>query len=1172
MTDRPPLYPVDAWRIRELSFEPGFTARNETIFSLANGHLGLRGNFEEEPGNAVHGTYVNGFFEEAPITYGEIAFGYSKNHQVLLNLADGQRIQLHVGDEPLDLATGTVEAYERALDLRTGVVTRSIRWRAPGGTVVDVLARRLVSLTRPCVAAIDYAVAVVEGAAPLRIVSAINARVRNQEASEDPRVGAHLPNGALRTMHMEASGSWGAVVQRTHGTRLAVVAAADHDLGGDEPARAMSRTSSVGGEDGVAFTVDAAVATGMRIALTKYLAYCTSLDHPEETLVARAREGIEDARARGFDGLVDEQRAELDRFWAASDVEIDGDGALQQGVRFNLFSIFQSAGRDGRTSLAAKGLSGEGYEGHYFWDTEIFALPFFVYTQPAIARALLRYRCGILDRARSRAAEMSQRGALFPWRTIGGDETSAYFPAGTAQYHINADIAHGIAKYMAVTADRTLLRDGGAEVVFETARLWADLGDYIPAWDGAFCINEVTGPDEYTALVNNNCYTNVMARDHLRYAVTLAAEMADEEPEEYRRIAERIGLDDSEVAEWRRASELMRIPRDDQLGIHTQDDSFLARARWDFAATPASMYPLLLHYHPLVIYRHQVLKQPDVVLAQVLLGSQFTMAEKKRNFDYYDPLTTGDSSLSPCIQSVAAAELGYGQQAYEYFMRTARMDLDDVNGNVSHGVHVAAMAGSWVSLVYGFGGLRDDGGRISFSPRLPAQWSRLRFRLMVRDAILQVTVTGQAATYELLAGTALEIDHFGRPVRVDATQAATIELAPRPGGGHLRPRRRDHRHGRAPLPGLAAPRRRGRAAVRPRAQRAPQGREPDGESRDHPRQRRADRQPGRPRPPGRSQECLLPGAHRGDHARRSPARDRRPARRAARPRREDRHRLDEPQRLGRGPPAWDRAPGRPDRRPGTAGQGQAGPRDLPQRRRAAGGALRGLRRHRGRAGRHRCDQVGAHAGRGRRARPARGRLDRDRHAKPDPGSAQGALPRVRQGSGRVGSLGDGAPGARRRAVRSRPRAFLSEVRLALRMSSRVVPRPVGWSSEARIRTSRTRQSCPGCGKRSQERIGVARRGLATRRRRVDSAYRCGQHHMINQGPATAPRAGEQGPAPGWQAGRRPRRLCVQESGGNVRPAGRSAGNLRRFGRRSTATTATATDPGHGVRRGSRGRR
>jgi beta-phosphoglucomutase len=778
MTDRRPLYPIDAWRIRELAFDPAFAARNETIFSLGNGHLGLRGNLDEEPGNCAHGTYVNGFYEEAPISYGEAAYGFPRNHQVLLNVADGKRIQLFVGDDPLDLASGTVEAYERSLDLRTGLLLRSVRWRSPGGPAVEVVSRRLVSFTRPAVAAIQFTVTAIDRSVPLRIVSAINARIRNQEGADDPRVGAHLPEGSLQTLHREASGTWGAVVQRTRTTRLALAAAMDHEIEMAGNGRRAARTTSVAGEDAVALTVLVEPEAGAPVTLTKYLAYCTSLDHPEEALVHEAREAIAAARSGGFDGLVEEQRAVLERFWSVSDVELDGDGALQQGVRYNLFSLFQAAGRDGRTSLAAKGLTGEGYEGHYFWDTEVFALPFFVYTQPEIARALLRFRCGILDQARARATEMSQRGALFPWRTIGGEEASAYFPAGTAQYHINADIALAIARYVAATGDRRFLLEGGAEVVFETARLWADLGDYVPAQGGAFCINEVTGPDEYTALVNNNCFTNLMAQAHLRYAAALSDELRNEAGAAYKQLARRIALGEAEVAEWRRAADLMRIPRDRELGIHAQDDEFLARAPWDFAGTPRSKYPLLLHFHPLVIYRHQVLKQPDVVLAQVLLGSQFTMAEKRRNFDYYDPLTTGDSSLSPCIQSVAAAELGYAALAYAYFMRTARMDLDDVNGNVSHGVHAAAMAGSWVSLVHGFGGFRDDAGRISFAPRLPATWTRLRFRMCLRGTLLQVTLTGRAATYELLEGGELDLEHFGRQVRVTAGTPATVGLDP----------------------------------------------------------------------------------------------------------------------------------------------------------------------------------------------------------------------------------------------------------------------------------------------------------------------------------------------------------------------------------------------------------
>ena len=780
MTGRRPIYPIDAWLIRETAFDPRMAARNETIFALGNGHLGMRGNLEEEAGNRVHGTYVNGFFEETPIAYGEGAHGYPKNHQILLNVADGKRIQLYVDSQPFDLSTGTTEAYERSLDLRQGVLTRIVRWRSPGGALVELTVRRLVSLTRRPIAAIHYEVALLEGEVPLRIVSSIDGDVRNQPRTDDPRIGTHLPDRALFTIRSEVADGWGAILQKTATTGFTLAAAMDHDIDAASSCAAPTRIEAVTSTDRVSLIVDVDAGSGSRVALTKYLAYCPSLDAPDTDLIQRARAAIADARALGFAGLVAEQRAALARFWAISDVEIDGDAAIQQGVRFNLFSLLQAADDGGRTSLAAKGLTGEGYEGHYFWDTEIFALPFFIYTQPQIARALLRYRCGILDAARARAAEMSQRGALYPWRTIGGEEASAYFPAGTAQYHINADIAHAVAQYVSATGDRSLLREGAAEMVFETARLWADLGDYVPSQGGQFCINEVTGPDEYTALVNNNCYTNLMARAHLRYAANLASELAAETPQEYRRLAARIDLTEAEIAAWRKAADLMRVPRDESLGIHAQDDCFLTRAVWDFANTPRSKYPLLLHYHPLVIYRHQVLKQPDVVLAQVLLPRDFSMAEKKRNFDYYDPLTTGDSSLSPCIQSVAAAELGYETKAYRYFLETARMDLDDVNGNVADGVHLAAMAGSWVSLVYGFAGFRDDGGRLSFAPRLPTAWRRLAFRLLVRGSLLAVSLSGRQATYHLLDGDPLEVLHFGHPLRVGPDAPVTAGLVPEP--------------------------------------------------------------------------------------------------------------------------------------------------------------------------------------------------------------------------------------------------------------------------------------------------------------------------------------------------------------------------------------------------------
>jgi alpha,alpha-trehalose phosphorylase len=768
---------IDVWQIRETAFDPAQLARDEAILALGNGNIGFRGNFEDGGYSIADGTYINGFFEEEAIVYPEPAYGYARTRQVMLNVADTKPIRLFVGDERFDLRTGLIEQYERCLDLRQGILSRTIRWRSPNGRLADIHIRRLVCLARRAVAAIDYEVTLRDSDAPVRFESLIDGTTGNQKTGDDPRIGTRLGPQSLVAVHEKAAGSSGVLVQRARNSGNTVAAAADHAWTAGEMRTDLEREPQTGGAR-IRFTLSANAVAGQPVTLTKYIAYRTSIESPDDDLADAAQQDSAVAKAEGFEALLAEQGRELDRYWEIADVRIDGDDALQQGIRFNLFSLLQAAGRDGRTSIAAKGLSGEGYEGHYFWDAETYALPYFIYTHPDIARQLLRFRCRTLDKARSRARELGHRGALFPWRTIAGEETSPYFPAGTAQYHIDADITFALAKYVAATGDHGLLVEGGAELVFETARFWRDLGCYVAEQGGEFCINEVTGPDEYTALVNNNFYTNLLAQWNLEYACSVARDLASTAPDEYRRISTAISLSRAEVDEWARAAARMRLPFHRGLGIHAQDDLFLTRAVWDFAGTPPENYPLLLHYHPLNVYRFQVLKQPDVVLAQVLLPDRFSMAEKKRNFDYYDPLTTGDSSLAPCIQSVAAAELGYTEQAYAYFQRTARMDLDDVGGNTEAGVHTAAMAGTWISLVYGFAGMRDRQHRLSFDPRLPARLTGMRIRLRFRGRLLEVSLTHRDATYVLLEGDHLSVSHRGRIIELTPGVAVSAGLLP----------------------------------------------------------------------------------------------------------------------------------------------------------------------------------------------------------------------------------------------------------------------------------------------------------------------------------------------------------------------------------------------------------
>ena len=777
-SDVKPLYEYDEWAIVETAWDEATNLQDETIFSLGNGYLGMRGNFEEgyrgEAGRSTRGTYINGFYETEAIRYPEDAYGYARIGQTMLNVADARGIELHVDGERVDLFSCKLADYRRTLDFRRGTLTRTMRLELANGNQVDVRIERLVSLTRKHAAAIRYTVTTVNFHGLVGLVSTIDGAVRNQVSKGDPRLGSALTEPALETIDRAAVGTLAFLHQRTKGSRFTVMCAAEHRLESEEAAAIQAGTTA----DGASIRFTFAAHKGVPSTLVKTIAYHTSKEEPaaldESKLRLETEHTAQKAKADGFDALLREQEAFLAAYWRRTDAVIEGDAALQQGLRFNSFQLLQSVGRDGETNIGAKGLTGEGYEGHYFWDTETYILPFFLYTNPDIAKALLTYRYSILDKARERARTMSLEGALFAWRTIGGEETSAYFPAGTAQYHINADIAYALKKYMAATEDEAFLLEKGAELLFETARLWADLGDYIP--HKGFCLNAVTGPDEYTALVNNNAFTNLMAKDHLEFAAATARRLRETNREAYRSLASRIALDDAEVDAWQRAADRMYVPYDAGLGVTLQDDAFLDRAEWDFENAPKDKYPLLLHYHPLVIYRHRVLKQADVVLASFLQSHRFSLAQKRRDFEFYEPLTTHDSSLSPCIYSIAAAEIGRVDKAYDYFLRTARMDLDDRNGNVKDGLHTAAMAGAWLSLACGFGGMREHEGTLRFAPRLPEKWNAYAFVVSFRGRLLRVRVTPDEVTYSLLEGGELTIEHEGRTLRLKAGQPAVVSM------------------------------------------------------------------------------------------------------------------------------------------------------------------------------------------------------------------------------------------------------------------------------------------------------------------------------------------------------------------------------------------------------------
>lgn len=748
---------VHPWQLLESQFQPGDYNLNATLFALGNGFIGLRGTFEEgfdrEP--FADGCYLNGVYASEPITYGERAYGYAKNNQRMLTVPNGKSVQLWVEGERLSLAEGELLSYERRMDMAGGVLHRKLVWRSPRGRTIELHSRRLVSLTEKHLYVLHYQLTPLDFDGEVRLLSSLDAGLAQAERSNDPRLASPIDREDIQLREAVADSAQLGLVQEVLSSGFTIGSGALHRTEFDGT---CERSSSVN-DYRVAAEYRFTAQRGQPVRLTKYVAHFAE-QNESSISPAQLHSYLHKCSGKSFDEYAALQRQQLDQFWAAADVEVRGDNALQQGMRFNLFHLFQSLGRDGRTNIAAKGLSGDGYEGHYFWDTEIYILPFFLYTQPQLARGLLEYRHSILDAARARARELAvKKGALFPWRTIGGEECSAYYPAGTAQFHINADIAYAVRHYCRATGDLEFLRDKGAEIVIEGARLWLEIGHYNPRRGHQFCINEVTGPDEYTALVDNNFYTNLMARAHLQYASEVYDWLLANAPETAADLAQRIGLEQTEPETWRRAADAMYLPEDPALGIHLQDDSFLDKPEWDFAATPADHYPLLLNYHPLVIYRHQVCKQADVILGLFLQSAEFTREQKRRDFDFYEPRTTHDSTLSACIHSIIANEVGYPEKALDYFQQVARMDLDNHHNNTQHGIHTACMGGTWLCLVQGFAGMRLRGEALSFNPTVPGGLDGYRFRLQFRGRTLELDMDKRRASYTLVSGEPISIRH-----------------------------------------------------------------------------------------------------------------------------------------------------------------------------------------------------------------------------------------------------------------------------------------------------------------------------------------------------------------------------------------------------------------------------
>ncbi len=784
-----PRFDIDEWSIGAEGIDVENIAHEESVFGLSNGHVGWRGNLDEGDPRGVAGSYLNGLFEEHPMPYAEEGYGYPECGQSVINAANGQLIRLTVGDEPFDVRRGTLTSHTRRLDFRAGTLEREVEWTSPSGRSVRIRSTRIVSFTHRSVAAVHYRVQALGAPAEVTVISELLANEPLPITHDDPRV-QELLSEPLEEVASAGHGGAATLVHRTRKSALTTAVAMDHHVSGSPRNEPSVETDVDEAGDRARTTVRASLDAGETLEIVKIVGHEFSSDLSVSALRDRAETAVGDAMEAGWAVLVADQRERLDDFWECADVRVDGPIRLQQAVRFALFQVFQASIRMELRSVPGKGLTGSGYEGHTFWDFEGFVLPVLTSTLPHAAEQALRWRHSVLDRARDRATQLHLQGAALPWRTIDGRESSGYWPASTAAFHINADVAGAVLHYVRATGDVAFEREAGLEILAETARLWASLG----RWDahGGFHIDGVTGPDEYSAIANDNVFTNLAAQKNLHGAAVAARRHPD--------VAAQLEISDDEIARWELAAGSMTVPFDAERDVHPQSAGYTDLERWDFGSTAPDEYLLHDHFPYFDLYRKQVVKQADLVLALFFSHEAFTAEQKARAFEYYEAITVRDSSLSAAAQAVVAAEVGHLDLAFDYLAEVATLDLDDLHGNTGQGLHVAALAGVWTAITAGFGGMRDSDDGMRFCPRLPPQVDRLEFGVRIHGCILRVDVGRTEATYRLASGDPLTISHYDEQITLDAGQPVTRRIpALQPRGPQPRQPR-----GREPRPALEA--------------------------------------------------------------------------------------------------------------------------------------------------------------------------------------------------------------------------------------------------------------------------------------------------------------------------------------------------------------------------------
>lgn len=749
------IFKVDEWAVIEDGLHLADNRLAESVMSLGNGHMGMRGNFEEQfSGDSLQGTYIAGVYYPDRTRVGWWKIGYPEYFAKVLNATNFVGIDVEIDGKPVDLATANVKDFKRVLNMHHGYLLRTFAIVDDEGRETRFEVKRFLSRARREIGAVAYSVTPVNHSTQVTFTPYLDGDVTNEDSNYGEKFWLEQDRQAEPTKAM--------LTMQTKKLDFIVCSAMQCSV--EQANRELDLTPQVIARDKyVANTISVSVPANTTTTLYKYIAVTTNRDHPDDRVAEVAADQLQNACSLRFESLLEEHAQTWEKLWQESDINICGDPKAQQGIRFNIFQLNQTyTGEDARLNIGPKGFTGEKYGGSTYWDTEAYCLPFYLSTGDSkIARNLLIYRYNHLNKAKENARKLGCQGALYPMVTMNGEECHNEWEITFEEIHRNAAISYAIFNYVRYTKDEDYLGEYGFEVLVETSRYWASRVNYHSDQD-VYMILGVTGPNEYENNVNNNWYTNRMAAWNLEYTLEVKEYLENSNPTLHDQLVSKMSLTSGETRKWQDIVNKMYYPYVKQLGVFEQQDNYMDKPQQFVDELDVEDLPLNQNWSWDRILRSCFIKQADVLQGMFFLYDRYDRETKRRNFDFYEPRTVHESSLSPCVHSILAAEIGYHERAYELYLRTARLDLDNYNNDTDDGLHITSMAGTWMSIVYGFGGMRILDDKLNLNPFIPATWERYSFKLTFRGHLLKVEVTPTQITITHEAGDELAIRVSGK--------------------------------------------------------------------------------------------------------------------------------------------------------------------------------------------------------------------------------------------------------------------------------------------------------------------------------------------------------------------------------------------------------------------------